>query len=258
MLAPHSHGGLALSVPAAVPVVEALSAADSSASWVTMIAVTSHTFCTWLPRATYDRLFAHHPDVVVVGVGTPVGRADKIDGGYRITGRWPFASGCQNAQWIVGHCVLYQDGKPMMSGDGPLTGFFMLPAECWRIEETWQASGLTASGSHYIVLEDFHAPDASAFDLMQGMSCVPGPSEAAVTPFLGTFHAAVAVGIATGALADLVSLAGTCRRQLFAATTLQDSPVFQHEFGRSGAARRASAARRSGRESLAARGRRNA
>jgi alkylation response protein AidB-like acyl-CoA dehydrogenase len=258
MLAPHSHGGLALSVPAAVPVVEALSAADSSASWATMIAVTSHTFCTWLPRATYDRLFAHHPDVVVVGVGTPVGRADKIDGGYRITGRWPFASGCQNAQWIVGHCVLYQDGKPMMSGDGPLTGFFMLPAECWRIEETWQASGLTASGSHYIVLEDFHAPDASAFDLMQGMSCVPGPSEAAVTPFLGTFHAAVAVGIATGALADLVSLAGTCRRQLFAATTLQDSPVFQHEFGRSGAARRASAARRSGRESLAARGRRNA
>jgi hypothetical protein len=177
MLAPHSHGGLALSVPAAVPVVEALSAADSSASWVTMIAVTSHTFCTRLPRATYDRLYADHPDVVGVGVGTPVGRADKIDGGYRITGRWPFASGCQNAQWIVGHCVLYQDGKPMMSGDGPLTGFFMLPAECWRIEETWQASGLTASGSHHIVLEDFHAPDASAFDLMQGMSCVPGPFE---------------------------------------------------------------------------------
>ena len=57
MLAPHSHGGLALSVPAAVPVVEALSAADSSASWVTMIAVTSHTFCTRLPRATYDRLY---------------------------------------------------------------------------------------------------------------------------------------------------------------------------------------------------------
>ena len=56
MLVPHSHGGLALSVPAAVPVVEALSAADSSASWVTMIAVTSHTFCTRLPTVTYDRL----------------------------------------------------------------------------------------------------------------------------------------------------------------------------------------------------------
>jgi alkylation response protein AidB-like acyl-CoA dehydrogenase len=242
MLVPHSHGGLALSVPEAVPVVEALSAADSSVGWVTMIAMTSQTFCTRLSRATYDRLYADHPDVVVVGAGTPVGRAEKIDGGYRVTGRWPFASGCQNAQWIVGHCVLHLDGKPMISGDGPQTRFFMLPAECWRIEETWHASGLTGSGSHHVVLEDFHAPDASAFDLMQGMSCVPGAFEAAVTPFLGTLHAAVAVGIATGALADLAAMAGAGRRQLFAATELRDSPVFRHEFGRIGAAHRAARA----------------
>ena len=242
MLVPRSHGGLALSVPEAVPVVEALSAIDSSVGWVTMIAVTSQTFCTPLSRATFDRLDADHPDVVVVGVGTPVGRADKINGGYRVTGRWPFASGCQNAQWIVGHCVLYQAGEPMMSGDGPQTRFFMLPAECWRIEETWRASGLTGSGSHHVVLEDFDAPDASAFDLMHGMSCVPGPFEAAVTPFLGTFHSAVAVGVAAGALADLASTAGAGRRQLFAATTLRDSPVFQHEFGRVSAAQRAARA----------------
>jgi alkylation response protein AidB-like acyl-CoA dehydrogenase len=242
MLVPHSHGGLALSVPEAVPVIEGLSAIDSSVGWVTMIAVTSQTFCTRLSRAAYDRLYADHPDVVVVGVGTPVGRADKIDGGYRITGRWPFASGCQNAQWIVGHCVLHQDGQPMMSGDGPQTRFFMLPAACWRIEETWEASGLTGSGSHHVVLEDFDAPDASAFDLMHGLSCVPGPFEAAVTPFLGVFHAAVAVGIAAGALADLASMAGAGRRQLFAATTLRDSPIFQHEFGRIGAEQRAARA----------------
>jgi alkylation response protein AidB-like acyl-CoA dehydrogenase len=77
---------------------------------------------------------------------------------------------------------------------------------------------------------------------MQGLSCVPGPFEAAVTPFLGTFHAAVAVGIAAGALADLASMAGAGRRQLFAATTLRDSPIFQHEFGRIGAAQRAARA----------------
>jgi alkylation response protein AidB-like acyl-CoA dehydrogenase len=242
MLVPHSHGGLALSVPEAVPVVEALSAIDSSVGWVTMIAVTSQTFCTRLSRAAYDRLYADHPDVVVVGVGTPVGRAEKVNGGYRITGRWPFASGCQNAQWIVGHCVLYQDGEPMMSGDGPQTRFFMLPAANWRIEETWQASGLTGSGSHHVILEDFDAPDTSAFDLVHGLSCVPGPFEAAVTPFLGTFHAAVAVGIAAGALADLASMAGAGRRQLFAATNLRDSPVFQHEFGRVSAAQRAAQA----------------
>jgi len=242
MLVPRSHGGLELSGPEAMPVIEALSAADSSVGWVAMIAVTSQTFCTRLSRATYDRLYADGPDVVVTGAGTPAGRAEKTDGGYRITGRWPFASGCQNAQWIVGHCVLHQDGRPMMSDAGPLTRFFIVPAECWRIEETWQASGLTGSGSHHVVLEDFDTPDASAFDLIHGTSCVPGPFEAAIGPFVAVFHAAVAVGIAAGALADLVSMADAGRRQLFAATTLRDSPVFQHEFGRIAAEQRAARA----------------
>ena len=81
MLAPHSHGGLALSVPAAVPVLEALSAADSSASWVTMIAVTSHTFCTRLPRATYDRLRT----ILSAAIERRSGR--RVTGGARSTER---------------------------------------------------------------------------------------------------------------------------------------------------------------------------
>jgi alkylation response protein AidB-like acyl-CoA dehydrogenase len=242
MLVPDSHGGLALSVPEVVPVLEALSAADSSVGWVAMIGVASQMFCTRLAKATYDRVYADHPDVVVVGVGTPVGRAEKIDGGYRVTGRWPFASGCQNAQWIVGYCVIYKDGETVMSGDGPLTRFFILPAERWRIEETWQASGLTGSGSHHVVLENLDTSDASAFDLIHGTSCVPGPFEAAVTPFVPILHAAVAVGIAASAVADLASMASASRRQLFAATDLRDSPVFQHEFGRIGAELRAARA----------------
>ena len=242
MLVPRSHGGLELSIPEVVPVLEALSAAESSVGWVAMIALTSQVFCTRLSRGSYDRLYADGPDVVVTGAGTPAGRAEKIDGGYRITGRWPFASGCQNAQWIVAHCVLCQDGVPMMSGDGPLTRFFTIPAECWRIEETWQASGLRGSGSHHVALEDFNTPDASAIDLIHGMSCVPGPFEAAVASFIAIFHGAVAVGIAAGALADLASMAAAGRRQLFAATTLRDSPVFQHEFGRIAAEQRAAQA----------------
>ena len=241
-LVPQSHGGLGLSVPEAVPVLEALSAADSSVGWVAMIAVTSQIFCTRLPRTTYDRVYAGGADAVVVGVGTPAGRAEKVAGGYRVTGRWPFASGCQNAQWIVGHCVVAENGEPVMSGHGPLTTFVILPAERWRIEETWQASGLMGSGSHHVVLEDVEISDASAFDPLHGASCVPGPFDAAVAPFVPIHHGAVAAGIAAGAVADLVSMAGAGRRQLFATADLRDSPVFQHEFGRIGAELRAARA----------------
>jgi indole-3-acetate monooxygenase len=235
MLAPRSHGGLELTVPDALPVIAALSAADSSVGWVTMIVTTSQMFCTRLPRATYDRVFADGPDTIVVGVGTPAGRAEKVAGGYRITGRWPFSSGCQNAQWIIGHCVICENGEPVMSEHGPLTRFIILPAESWRIEETWDASGLTGSGSHHVTLENVEASEAAAFDLLNGPSCLPGPFESSLAPFIGSFHAAVPVGIATGAVADLRTVVNGGRRQLFAAADLRDQPVFQHEFGRIGA-----------------------
>jgi alkylation response protein AidB-like acyl-CoA dehydrogenase len=119
-----------------------------------------------------------------------------------------------------------------MSEQGPTTRFVIAPAERWRVEETWRASGLTGSGSHHLILDDVEFPDASTFDLFHGRSCVPGPLESELGSFIPTFHAAVAVGIATAAVADLVSLAGAGRRQLFAANDLRDSPVFQHALGR--------------------------
>jgi alkylation response protein AidB-like acyl-CoA dehydrogenase len=71
---------------------------------------------------------------------------------------------------------------------------------------------------------------------------VPGPLASPITPFIAAVHGAVSIGIATGAVAELAAMAGGGRRQLFAATDLRDSPVFQHEFGRLGAELRAARA----------------
>jgi indole-3-acetate monooxygenase len=242
MLVPRSHGGLELGVPDVVPVLEALAAAESSVGWVAMISVTSQVMATRAPKTTYDRVYADGPDTVLVGVGTPAGRAERIEGGYRIHGRWPFASGCQNAQWIAGHFVVCKDGAPVMSGGRPLTRFVLLPAERWSIDETWCASGLTGSGSHHVILGDVEVAEDSTFDALHGASGVPGPFECVVTPFISIFHAAVAVGIASGAVADLGAMVGAGRRQLFAAADLRDSPVFQHRFGQIGAELRAARA----------------
>jgi alkylation response protein AidB-like acyl-CoA dehydrogenase len=241
-LLPRSHGGLELSVPEVLPLIEALSAADGSVGWVAMIGTASQMFFTRAPRPVFDKIFVDGADVLVIGVGTPAGRAEPVHGGYRVSGRWPFASGCQNAQWIAAHFVVLKDGAPVISGGRPLMRAVALPAERWRIEETWQASGLAGTGSHHVVLDDVAVSEAESFDLLHGPSCVPGPFESPTVPFLGSFHAAAATGIAIGAIADLVAMAGSGRRQLFAAADLRDSPVFQHEFGRLGAALRAARA----------------
>jgi alkylation response protein AidB-like acyl-CoA dehydrogenase len=180
--------------------------------------------------------------VLAVGLGTPAGRAEPVAGGYRVAGRWPFASGCQNAQWIAGHCVIHKDGAPVMSGARPMTRFVVLPAERWRIEETWQASGLAGTGSHHVVLDNVVVSEAETFELFHGPSCVPGPFAGAIMPFIGSIHAAVAPGIATRAITDLIAMAGSGRRQLFATADLRDSPVVQHELGRLGAGLRAARA----------------
>jgi indole-3-acetate monooxygenase len=241
-LVPRSHRGLELSVPEIIPLIETLAAADSSVGWVAMIATVSQLFITRLPRVTYDQVYADGSDIMVVGAGTPAGRAEVIDGGYRVCGRWPFASGCQNAHWIVGHCVVCRDGQPLTSEQGPTTRFVIAPAARWRVEETWLASGLAGTGSHHVSLDNVEVPDASTFDLFHGPSCLPGPLVSALAPFTPTLHAAVAVGIAKAAVADLVSLAGAGRRQLFAAIDLRDSPAFQHALGKLSAELRAARA----------------
>jgi indole-3-acetate monooxygenase len=242
MLVPRSHGGLELSVPDVVPVLEALAAAEGSVGWVAMIGIGTQAFATRAPKAIYDRVYAGGPDTILSGAGTPAGRAEQIEGGYLVNGRWPFASGCQSAEWIFSHFVVCKDGAPVMQAARPLTRFVMLPAERWRIDETWRASGLTGTGSHHVILEDAKVEEADTFDALHGPSTVPGPFESVVTPFISILHAVVAVGIASGAVADLAAMAGGGRRQLFAATDLKDSPIFQHRFGQIGAQLRAARA----------------
>jgi indole-3-acetate monooxygenase len=239
---PRSLGGLELSAADVVPMIETLAAADSSVGWISMIGVISCLFCTRAPQAVLERIYLQDPDSILAGSGTPAGKAEKIKGIYRISGRWPFVSGCQNAQWIGGQFVICENGQPVMSEQGPQTRFFVLPAHRWQIEETWQASGLTGTGSHHVAVTDIEVPEEDVCDLFHGPSSVPGPLESAVLPFSASFHAAAAVGIAAGAIAELADLAGTGRRQLFAAADLKDSPLFQHEFGRLNAGLRAARA----------------
>ncbi|HUN98334.1 MAG TPA: acyl-CoA dehydrogenase family protein [Bradyrhizobium sp.] len=239
MLVPASHGGLALSVPDILPVLQTVSEGDASVGWVMMIAAGAQLFSSRMPRALYDEVFGQDPDPMVVGVGTPAGRAEKTTGGYHVTGRWPFSSGCQNAQWICAHCVVWEDGKPVMAGEGPVTRFIVLPAGRWHIEDTWHSSGLAGSGSHHVRIDDVEIPESQTCDLLRDPSCVPGLLDAGVRPFIPMVHAAVAIGIASGAFADLTAVAANGKRNLFATSELRDSTVFQHEVGRLGADLRA-------------------
>ena len=113
VLRPASHGGAGADLPAAMRVYEALARADASVGWTAMIGSGSWCDLAALPRATFDELFSGAPDAITAGVFNPTGSIAAAEDGYRVTGRWSFASGCEHADWIYGNCVeAVVDGVP--------------------------------------------------------------------------------------------------------------------------------------------------
>jgi alkylation response protein AidB-like acyl-CoA dehydrogenase len=246
MFVPQSHGGLELDLPAALEIFRALSRIDGSVGWTAMIGGAHGIFAPLLPRDTYEQVYQNGPDVIIAGSAPPVGRAEAVAGGWRVNGRWPFASGCQHAEWMFGLCVMTEGGKPLPgpAGEGgpPLVRGVFLPARDWQIEDTWYVAGLKGTGSHHITLRDTVVSAGNFFDLANGVPCLPGPLYQAVLPLLPLMLGASSVGIAEGALEELVELANTGRQQLQAAVPMRDSETFQGELGRIAAELRAARA----------------
>jgi alkylation response protein AidB-like acyl-CoA dehydrogenase len=207
MFVPQSHGGLELELPTALEIIGALGRIDGSVGWTAMIGSGGGIFAPLLPRETYERVYQHGPDVIIAGSTQPAGTAEEAARGWRVNGRWPFASGCMHADWMIGLCVITDGGKPVRDKGGVsvVRGVF-LPARDWRIEDTWHVAGLKGTGSHHIALKDMVVPAANLFDLAGGVPCLPGPLYQAVLQLLPLLHGSISVGIAEGALDELIEL----------------------------------------------------
>ena len=229
MLTPRSHGGDEVGLLRSMEVLEALSAADGGVGWTTMIGAESPQLLSLLPRATYDALYAAGPDVTVGGSFVPLGQAHVEDGGYRVGGRWPFASGCQRWDYLFSNCVVVEDGEPRMGADGPVARAALFPADAADVEDTWHVLGLRGTGSHHFAVEDLFVPEDRTFDIFFGVPCVPGVARYPIIDFC--FHiASVVVGIAQAALDEVVEAART-RQRMSMRSTLAQTPLVQHRIG---------------------------
>src|SRR6516162_8703027 len=115
---PRSHGGDEMWPDEGLTVIEELARADASVAWVAAVGSEGPSFYAYLPADTDDKIFADGPDIIHTGVINPTGKAVRDKGGYRFSGRWSFASGSNNADYICIHGVL-DDGE--QSGGTPAT-----------------------------------------------------------------------------------------------------------------------------------------
>jgi alkylation response protein AidB-like acyl-CoA dehydrogenase len=209
MCVPRSVGGGEVDPFTLVRVLEDLSAADASAGWCAMIGATSGLVAGYLDADIARDLYGDNPRAITGGVFAPHGRARVVEGGYRVTGRWPFASGCEHSTLLMGGCVVEDAEGPRLLPTGlPDPRLMLFPASAARIVDTWSVSGLRGTGSHDIEVADLFVPASWSVSLV-----TDGPRETGLLfafPVFGLLAvgiAAVALGIARSAVAELVRLA---------------------------------------------------
>lgn len=233
MLAPRSHGGEEIDLLSSIEILETLATADSAVGWTVMIGCETPQLLALLPRRSFDAFYAAGPDVIVGGGFAPQGEARVMDGGYRVTGRWGFASGCQHCSWLLGNCMVMEDGRPR---PGPVENMPELKGMLFRAEEveildTWKVVGMRGTGSHDIAVKDIFVPAERTLDIFFGQSSIPGPLFRFPLLEFSLHIATVAVGIAQGALDEVVRFIGTKKQRLYARTPLAETPLVQYRLG---------------------------
>ncbi|HTO71029.1 MAG TPA: acyl-CoA dehydrogenase family protein [Myxococcota bacterium] len=197
-----SAGGAETEPRAQILTIEAISEADGSSGWTLMIGVEVMGFASAALRPDVaEEVIAKHPEVVLSGALNPVGRAVRVAGGVRASGRWPFASGCRHSDWFWGQCVLEEDGKNKLLE-------VLVPRADFHVIDTWHVAGLRGSGSHDVELRDVFVPDRFTTAVMAERLRESGPLfRLPAFSRLAYNKVGVATGIARGALDAFAELA---------------------------------------------------
>jgi len=240
---PAELGGVEAAPADVVDAIATLAAADGSTGWCAAVSVGTGALAAYLPRRGAHTIFAS-PSTLTGGSFNPAGRATAgADGALRLSGRWGFGSGGSHADWLSGACLLVDgDGEPVTSDDGrPEARLAFFPAAAVTIHDTWHTSGLRATASHDYEVEALAIPADHAMPF----SFDPWPSGAMWrVPPMPLFFAplgAVALGLARGAIDDLVALAQV-KTPYRSARSLAERDVVQSIVARAEAATRSARA----------------
>ncbi|HVS95515.1 MAG TPA: hypothetical protein VHE54_03485 [Puia sp.] len=191
MMVPRRYGGLALPLPDVVRIEEAISRADGSAGWTVTLCSGAGWFAGFFPPPILSDLFSH-PRMCIAGCGTPSGQAHAIAGGYRISGRWAYASGAHHATAFTASCTVWSDGRQLMTPQGePLVRPFLFLREEVRVIEDWNPVGLVATGSLGFEVNALEVPAERGFVIDSAAAADEDPLYS--FPFLPLAEATLAV-----------------------------------------------------------------
>ncbi|HEX9462638.1 MAG TPA: acyl-CoA dehydrogenase family protein [Alphaproteobacteria bacterium] len=237
VLMPRGLGGLELEPALFVQVTEAIAEGDASTAWCLCQACGSSMAAAYLEPAVAREIFKPR---VSIAWGPGAGRAVPVDGGYRVSGTWSFASGGRHASWLGARCQLLDSGgTPRTDAAGKIVHHTMLfPASAAEWADTWRTIGLRGTASDTYSVNDVFVPEKHSFTtdytlspddttkryLSDRLYCFPAQS------IFAPGFAGVALGTARAVLDAFIA---TAREKTPRASTqqLRDDPIVQLRFG---------------------------
>ncbi|MGE0688737.1 MAG: acyl-CoA dehydrogenase family protein, partial [Dehalococcoidia bacterium] len=209
---PRSLRGEELDLRTGCEVIEALAKLDGGAAWNLGIALQSGWLLGFLEQDVAAEMLADDPDATLGGSGHPHGVATPVEGGYRVSGQWPFLSGSNHTRWLCANCRFRtEDGEGFqMSESGPpVMRFLFFRSDQYEVLDTWYSTGLRASGSNDIKVVDAFVPEGRQIDLFVKKSeYQTGPLYGTgLQQVLGPPLAFVALGVAAEAIDAFAELA---------------------------------------------------
>ena len=212
-------------------VVESASYADGSAGWCVMIGGCYATFGGMLPTDAAHEIYGD-PATISAGAFRPDGMAVEVDGGYRLSGRWPLGSGSSHATWFLGGGIVLRDGQPVIGPMGfPLMREFFFPASETEVIDTWESTGLRGTASHDYTVADVFVPASRTAWFQEPPVCDRPLYRMPPIAMFATFIGAVPLGIARHAVDEFVELA-RAKTPTLSSSVLADKAMAQDHLGR--------------------------
>jgi indole-3-acetate monooxygenase len=236
MLVPRAYGGDEVSPVDYVQAIEEIAKADASTAWC----IGQTSVCSTISKAMQphvaDKIFKEDPRGVLAWGPTSNAKAVAVDGGFRVTGVWPFASGSRQATWLAAHCIVHEsNGEPRRDSNGaPLQRTMVVPRDAAIFQDVWHVIGLKGTGSDTYSLTDVFVPEDHAIGY-HALNPAEWRERGALYHFtiyqlFGSSFPAVALGIARASLDAFCDLA---QRKTPTGQTvmLRDNPVIQSQVG---------------------------
>jgi 3-hydroxy-9,10-secoandrosta-1,3,5(10)-triene-9,17-dione monooxygenase len=159
ILIPPRFGGYGLDLDTWFEVVREIAKADASHGWCASLMIHHPHYVSQFPEPAQQAVWADGLDISIAASIQPIGRVATAEGGYRISGEFPFASGVNHSQWVMVGCLVDAPGG------GVEAKFFLIGPKHFKVKDTWFTSAMQATGSNTIVCDDVYVPESHTLAL---------------------------------------------------------------------------------------------